>query len=343
MGNTHTNTTPMRSLLLLCLNGYAISAQPQVRHEATEPRFTSNCNDTHIVYEIEIAPAQSNVLRLSAGICDKDSARGVVSEYDIDNELYKLTVSFEECQLKMYDDKPLYERSEIHYYSSTIKIIFGVQDLDIEAVFHTLGLAVQCSVLTEYEVAFDYSVQDRECENDEKSINGMCVWWGDRNTADFQLVEYTDDTYSKQATNATKETTSGEMIHLGIVASNIPNDFTWAVENCWIVGKDTNNQDQKYLLIDPAGTSGVSVDGNVKSCERSSLNLVAGYDSDASPQFRMKHMLFMLNADDDSSEFTLKCNIKLCCVGNDESSEGECSSDAENAICRDSRATCRDV
>merc|ERR1712110_756233 len=109
MGHTHIflkKKNPMRSLLLLCLNGYTINAQPdpQVRHEAMEPRFTSNCNDTHIVYEIQIAEAQSNVLRLSAGICDKDSARGVVSEYDRSNELYKLSVSFEECQLKMYDD-----------------------------------------------------------------------------------------------------------------------------------------------------------------------------------------------------------------------------------------------
>lgn len=347
-------SSKISKLLLLCLNGYAVSAQrsPEARSLIDEPDYyTKFCNDTHITYSFNNLPAeQSNVLRIRAGICTKNHLASSMN-YNAETQRLLLSVPFRECELKMYDDRPVYERSsEVHYFSTTIEVTFGVQDQDIEVVFDTKGLAVQCSTLVEYEVAFDYTVKNPKCQNDEKTVNGICVFFGDQNVADFQLVEYTDDSFAQQATDANRETTSGRMIYLGILANHIPKDYTWAVESCWIVEStiqqrhDVDHADDhsesSHLFFDPAGTSGIKVDGLDKSCKRKSVDLSGRYNSE-NPQFRMKHLLFMLNGDDlNSVQFTLKCNIRLCCTGDDESALGRCSQDQENAVCRDSRDTC---
>lgn len=336
-------SSKISKLLLFCLNGYAVSAQrsPEARSLIDEPDYyTKFCNDTHITYSIHIPAEQSNVLRIRAGICTKNDLASSM-QYNAETQRLLLSVPFRKCELKMYDDKPVYERSsEVHYFSTTIQVTFGVQDQDIEVVFNTKGLAVQCSTLVEYEVAFDYTVKNPICKNDEKPVNGICVFFGDQNVADFQLVEYTDDSFAQQATDANRETTSGRMIYLGILANHIPKDYTWAVESCWIVDNAGDRSESSHLFFDPAGTSGIKVDGLDKSCKRNSVDLSGRYNSE-NPQFRMKHLLFMLNGDDlNTVEFTLKCNIRLCCTGEDESALGRCSQDQENAVCRDSRDTC---
>jgi len=307
---------------------------------ANEIQFKSSCDDTHISYDIPVAANQANVLRLRAGTCTEAEFQG---EYDRDTEILKLKVPFKECQLKMYSDTELYVRSSQKYFSSTIEITFGVVDADmgnIEIIYHTTALAVQCQIPTDYEVTFDYTVTDRTCNKGEKLINGICVWWGQLG-ANFEIHEYTDSTYTTIATTeaGNKVTTSGEVVHLGITASDVPNDFHWGVENCWIIETETdeNNAENTHLLIDPAGTASV---GAAQTCTRDTLQLSAFYNVDmlAAPQFRMQHMLFMLNSND-RSEFKLKCNIKLCCIG-DDGTDGTCEATSENEICQASKDKC---
>jgi len=317
-------------LILLGL-GYTVNGEIQ---------FQSTCNDTHIAYDIPVGADQANVLRLRAGICTEADFAGV---YDRNTEILRLEVPFERCELKMYSDTELYVRSSQKYFSSTIEITFGVVDADmgnIEIIYHTTAVAVQCQIPTDYEVTFDYTVEDRDCNQGEKLIDGTCVWWGQMG-ATFEISEYTDSTYTTVATVEAdnKQTTSGNIIYLGITATDIPTDFTWGVESCYIVESETadDGSEVTHLLIDPSGSIGD------RSCSRDSLLLNAVYNDDAesSPAaFQLQHMLFMLTENANRSEFKLKCNIKLCCIGNDESASGKCEDTSDNAVCTASRDTC---
>lgn len=333
-------STKISKLLLLCLNDYAFSA-PQSEPEPLLVKAVHNvalvtdkfCDDETINFRIEIPKEQSTILRMKAGNCIENDGHSTTTYDDETGEL-TLSLPYEKCELKVYDhDQKYTERTGYHYFSTTIEVTFGNKANDVfNFEFQKIILAAQCGTKTKYEVEFDYAVNrgPEECQSNAQLHAGACVFFGPDNIANFKLVEYADNTFTEKATDVTKQTVSGNEIHLGIVANDIPRDYMWAVEACWI---DTSKG--RYDLIN------LVEGGGAQKCQNSFVELDAWYpDPSTEPQFRMKHILFMLSDDDTTSSYKLRCDIRLCCIGNEESGEGRCSDDDTMAMCRTSRDEC---
>ena len=168
---------------------------------------------------------------------------------------------------------------------------------------------------------YDIDIIDRKCNAGERLIDGTCVWWGE-NAAQFEMLEYTDATYSQEHPEQSSGTrTAGEMIYIGIKQVKVPNNetVTWGVESCWIIEKDTN---ATHLFFDPTGSTGDLIDNRSPSCSREHLKLEGSY-SCIKPEFRFWYRLFMGTRE--TSSYKLQCKIKLCThAGNELTNDHYC-------------------
>jgi len=307
--------------------------------------FSSSCDTTSITYQIPIAEKQRNILYLTAGDCNQDSiGTDITDRYE--NGVLNLEIPFEKCKLKQYSDNKLFTRSST-YYSSIVHITFGTKDStmnNLEVIFHTATLAVQCTVKNTFDVTFRYDIQDEACKNGETliKVDGVdtCLWDQTHTGMSFEINEYNDD-FTTVTDTADQKHIAGTNIYLGITASGVPEDYTWGVEKCEIIESVTvDGSENTHMLIDPADTA----NGGTATCTKDSLSLSGKYGTvNGIPGFRLQHLLFMLNQHDkdtskqDTSAFSLKCSIRVCCVGTD----GKACEDTTNqGYCDVSRRTC---
>jgi hypothetical protein len=291
---------------------------------ADNKMFKSSCDDRKIKYEIPVAEKQKDILYLTAGDCNQDSTE-ISTTYS--NGILNLEIPFEACKLKQYSDNKLFTRSST-YYSSIVSITFGKKDStmnNLEVIFHTATLAVQCTVQNTFDVTFNYNIQDEACKNGETliKVDGVdtCLWDQTHTGMDFHIKEYKND-WTTVIDKTDQTHIAGTNIYLGISASGVPADYTWGVDKCEIVEAVTDGSGSKtHLLIDPTNSQS-EITG--ATCTKDSISLSGKYGTVAgNPGFRLQHLLFMLNQHDkdtskqDTSAFSLKCSIRVCCVGTD--------------------------
>merc|ERR1711934_954841 len=252
--------------------------------------ITATCKEDNTI-DVSIHYDQaSKIIGATYGSCNETEIDGATTTGDVTS--WAITLNPSRCGME--------SKLRNLVYNQTASFRFGRKDGNTEIVFATMEVDSYCNYTSEYTVTFSYGPVSADSYDftDSGGLLGL----------NFYIKSYSGSSYT---TAATPSTQAGNKIYLKLALNATLNaDFDHATNMDASTGKvfvptkcevaDTNSN--TYTLFSSSG-----------KCSNSVIDLSLTYNAGNSQSWYISHTLFLLN-DEDSSSYTLSCNILVCDV-----------------------------
>jgi hypothetical protein len=252
----------------------------------SDPGISATCQDDNTI-DVSIEYTRSaDILSASYGSCNKTDMTGA----DSTGTYWSVTLDPARCGME--------SKLRNLVYNQTANFVIGRKDGNTEIVFATMEVDSYCNYTSEYTVSFSYGPVSADSFDftDSGGLLGL----------NFYIQSYSSGSYS---TVAAPSSQAGNKIWLKLALNATLNaDFDHATNMNASSGKvfvptkcevaDTNSN--TYTMFDSSS-----------KCSNSAIDLSLTYNAGSSQSWYISHTLFLLN-DEDSSSYTLSCNILVC-------------------------------
>jgi len=258
-------------------------------NEQACPGISAKCNDDNTIsVKIDYDQAGS-ILSATYGSCNASELTGT----DASNvKTWDVTLNPSRCGME--------SKLRTLDYNQTAKFTVGRKDGDSQIKFATFEIDSYCSYTSEYTVTFNYGTVSADSFDftDSGGLLGL----------NFYIASYSNGSYSVKADPSSQ---AGKRIYLKLALNaTLNDDFDHATSMDASSGKVfvptkcavTDSNSNAYTLFDTSSSA---------KCTNDNIDLAITYNSGDGQSWNIAHTLFLLN-DEDSSTYTLSCNVLVC-------------------------------